>query len=735
MGKYEKVTDDELVSYVFAGIANADYETTSEISEQRSEADLAYTGEFTRGTEPNSGMSSIIVNAYQPAVDTLTTYISNAVTEKRQAVVFEVEDEAMAKEAADVTKILNDCVYKHNDGYTVINRWIKDAFLHKTALVSTTWDTTQEYFKFEFEGAEPELAIEMAKKESEGWDCVVMEKHKYTETIEISDDDTGETLEVSSDFVKAVVKCSRNKDKPIIANIPPEEFLINEGAVSLDRDDPTFNFCCRRQERTLSDIQELLDSDDRFDQSIDVEDLGATSVGYLQDEQERATRHAFDGTYFVGEESSSQGLLRQADVIEFWIRSDRDGDGIAEWRHGFLFGSKLALDEEHFGAIPIHAFTPFPIPHKFYGLGLWAKLRDYHRTKTGLVRAAIDSANHKNLVRFFGDPRKIDQRALKSGKPGLIPVMGGTLELGKDLVEVPKPSGSAGESLSLLEYLDREILAQIGIDPKTGVVSADIEKSGNDAAKTAQTIDNASTKIEALVRELAETGMRSMVWAIYDLYMQYDVLPDVGLSKSDLMAKVGTGYQTQQQKVAGAQAIIQQQAALEASPVAPVPIPYGYKQEAALELTRALGFEDASRFFPPTQEVEQERQRQEQLAAQQAQAQQQAVQAQQQDQFANSEQKRKLEEAKAQEAIVKAEGAQRKQQLDEEAKVMEIENLKHDNDLNIRRQEAQEEQMAANLEMQQENLRLQKEIAELKARTELEKARIADEKTVNINKE
>ena len=73
-------------------------------------------------------------------------------------------------------------------------------------------------------------------------------------------------------------------------------------------------------------------------------------------------------------------------------------------------------------------------------------------------------------------------------------------------------------------------------------------------------------------------------------------------------------------------------------------------------------------------------------------------------------------------------------EFESEEKVVEIENVKQDNELNVRRQEAQEEQMVANLELQRDNQRLQKEIAELKARTDLEKQRMADEKTINLKR-
>ena len=41
MPKHEAVTDDELVAAIDFEVSNADYEGQSQISEQRSEADLA----------------------------------------------------------------------------------------------------------------------------------------------------------------------------------------------------------------------------------------------------------------------------------------------------------------------------------------------------------------------------------------------------------------------------------------------------------------------------------------------------------------------------------------------------------------------------------------------------------------------------------------------------------------------------------------------------------------------
>ena len=724
MPKHEAVTDDELVAAIDFEVSNADYEGQSQISEQRSEADLAYTGQYTNGTFPTTGMSSILINTLQPAVDTLTTYLTKIFCSDQETVVFSSHDEKMAEMAREITRAVNDVIYKENDGYEVINRWIKDAALHKNGIVKVVWDDTPVHHKELFEGSEEELNVVVSTWESEGYDVDVMDKENVTDVLEVEDEE-GNKLEVEEKYISATLKMSKPRDMPKILNIPPEEFLINEGATGINNDQLT-RYVGHRQLVYLSDVLQMFpDVDEEYLYS-------SAATGYLENEFETDIRHYFDNTYDQYDYESNLRNLKQVEIVESWIRADRDGDGLAEWRHCFTVGRTLLMDEEWFGPIPMCSFSFFPIPHKFFGLGLWDKLRDYHRTKTGLMRSIIDNAVQANTFRIIADPRMIDTRDLKSGRPGVIKALPNFDP--KSVMPLNVQQGNPAAVTSVLEYLDKEIIAQIGIDPVTGMVSTDIEKSGNDAAKTAQTIDNASAKVETFAREFAETGLRDMIFAIYDLQIQKGNLPDVGMGKADLKAKVGLGHQTTQQKVAAAQTIIQQQMAMEQSPTSPVIIPADKKLNAAKHLAKSLGEEDPSMFFPTMEEVAQAQQAQQQQQAQLLQQQQQMQGAQMQEEAANNEFKRKLDEANAMKAMAEAENIGQKLELESEEKVVEIENVKQDNELNVRRQEAQEEQMVANLELQRDNQRLQKEIAELKARTDLEKQRMADEKTINLKR-
>ena len=416
MPKHEAISDDELVSAIDYEVSAADYEGQSEISEQRSEADLAYSSLATNGVFPNTGMSTVIINTLQPAVDTLTTYLTKLFCSDKETVVFDPTNQNAAQYAEMATKVVNHVIHKENRGYEVMNRWIKDAALHKNGIVKVVWDDSPTHELMEIpEISEEELELLIVELESEE-DVSVKIVEESKESIMISSMDAeGNEIEIEQNSMSVTLRVTRPRNMPKIINVPPEEFLINEGATSIN-DDQLTRFIAHRQLMYVSDIMAMFPDAE--------EDLlyASSASGYLEHEFETDIRHFFDGTYDQNDYESTQPNLRQIEIIESWIRADRDGDGIAEWRHTFTVGRTLLMDEEWFGAIPLCSFTFFPIPHKFYGLGLWDKLRDYHKTRTALVRSAIDATVQANTFRLIADPDRIDTRDLKSGRPGIIRV-------------------------------------------------------------------------------------------------------------------------------------------------------------------------------------------------------------------------------------------------------------------------------------------------------------------------
>ena len=74
---------------------------------------------------------------------------------------------------------------------------------------------------------------------------------------------------------------------------------------------------------------------------------------------------------------------------------------------------------------------------------------------------------------------------------------------------------------------------------------------------------------------------------------------------------------------------------------------------------------------------------------------------------------------------MKANAAERNQQLQEELEAMKIENIREDNERETRRLEGQEEQMAGNLDAQEREDEKDLEIANIKAEAAVEVAKIS----------
>ena len=751
MANYDQ-KESELLARLREEISSADYSGTNELSFQREQSTRAYNGVLTDGLEPTTGMSSLVNNKVQPVVEALSDYVARVFISDQETVAFSPTSKELHPAAKQLTKMVNHVIHKQNSGSSLISMWLKDAAVNKNSTVKVTWDETPEYFKEEYTGTEEECQIWLNSKEAEGLEYDILEKETIKEVLEISDESTGEVLEVEETMQRKLVKFSKPGGRVKLNLIAPETFLVNEGATSLTREDPEFVFATHRQMMPITDCVELARS---LDVDIDEFELSNVSTeGYLEWEYETLNRHSFDGTFDYTGTQPSEGLLRRVEVQESWLRYDWDEDGIAEWRHLIVVGDTFLVNEEWFGEIPFASYTFFEVPHKFYGLSVYDKISQYHRAASMLLRSEADVRLQQNTFRIIADPKMVDMRDLMSGRPGIIKAKPGFDP--KSTLALPTPSG-AGNTTAILEYIDRQIFSQIGFDFYNGVVSSDVEKSGNDAAKTSQVIDAASNRVEGYARRFADGPLRLVVWQVAQLLLEHSeeegvqklaakvsegtpfILGEEGMQaaieKEDLSAKVGLGFQTAQQKLTGAQAIMAAQQAMEASPTAPTPIPYKYKQASAMEMAKALGFENGHEFFPSPEEIEQAQAQQAQQQQQLLAAQQQMQGQQMQEEGANNESKRQLDAAKAEEAMVKAQDIQRKLDLEAERAVVDIENVQKDNDLNTRRQEAQEEQMVANLELQRDNQRLQRELAELKARTDLEKQRMADDKTIRLKKE
>ena len=657
--KHVPMTDETLLASLATEKSTADYQGVNILTYQREQADRQYAGQATDGLEAFTGMSSVIINATRPVVTTLTTYLSKIFCADKDTVVFTPTDPRLSPVAKQAMKIVNHVIHKENNGYNVLNGAARDAALHKNAVAKVTWDETPVVkFKEFTDMSEDEIDAVMVELEEMGG----------TVSIDEKDEDTG----------SYTIRCEYPRGLPHIELLPPEEFLINEGAARINDNNGITRYVAHRKIMHTGDIQAMSDNMG-WDQ--DIYALAAATGGdTLDHEYETLNRHASDGTYNYISEGSGEGALRQLELTESWIKGDLEGTGKTVWIHTFTIGNNLLFKEEWSGPLPFASFCYFPIEHKFYGLSVWDILKDYHRTMTGLYRSEVDMRVQQNSFRIIADPRFVDARILQSGRPGVVPARPGFDP--SHVMTIPTPSGSPN-TIQLIEELWKQVEREIGINPLTGAISSDVEKSGNDAAKTSMVIDNASAKVEEYSRRFAEDFVKEIIWLVYDLLITNSdkttvkalvnkVTPDMPqflagelpLDKASLSAKVGLGHLTTQQKVTALNAIKIMQQEMEA--INPGAIPVDKKLGLAYEMTKALGYENVYDFLPTPEEAQ---------ASIQAAAE--AAQQQQPDpllqlQAAKMQAETKKIESETAENIVDAEVKGRKQSLEEQATAAEI---------------------------------------------------------------
>ena len=588
MPKFEKVSDDMLVSMINGEVSDVKTEAFDLISDQRINSNYSVENLIHSETQASTNMSKVKFYFTPMAVNTLVMHQSKVFCSDKETVKFspDVADPGIIAGARQLEMAVNKVLHRDNPGFDIITEIFRSAAVNKMGIAKTTWGEEMEVFEETFSDIDTNtLAQIVMQKESEGYEVEITDE-EVTETVQMiqeQDLTTGEVVEVESVSTTGsyTLKLSRNKGKIDVEVLPPEEFIINEDTTSIHNDNLT-RYVGHKNEMYRSDVQELITS---LGVKIDVNDLA--DYESVTEDYEREARHDFDGTLEgYSNSSGGTGANSKITIIESWIKADMDGDGVAEWIHAYTAGSTLIHKENWYGPIPFTSFTFFPVAHKFYGQSVFDQIHSYEAQATSLMRSNLDMLRLQNTFRLLAKDGSVDRRNLQMGKPGVIPVSN-TFKP-EDVMVVPSPSGNSGGSLATLEQLRVQVAGTIGIDPINGAISAKIEDSGNDAEKTAMAMDNATIKVEGYSRRFAEGALRDICWQIaIELVRNKDsqyvkelidsvtpgqpfIAGELGFNKvvkkTDLVSQVGLGHMTGAQKIASSAALAQMIAQLEANP-------------------------------------------------------------------------------------------------------------------------------------------------------------------------
>jgi len=497
--------DTELLNLVESNIHDSLGFIESETSKERQQA-LEYYLREPYGNEVD-GKSQIVTGEVAEVVDGALPQIMKVFTQSSKAVEFEPVNQGDGPIAEQMTAYANHIFYKDNNGFEIMHDWFKDGLLQKVGVVKAYWDdkkdiTTEKYHYLN----EDELTMIMQDEEIEIVEQEEVEEIIEQEPQEITDPQTGESIVMEVPPVVNVtynIKCKRTKDhsKVKIENVAPEEFLIDKRAVTIEEAD----FVAQRKLVTRSDLIAM-----GYDASI-VESLAIGDA--LDYSPERIARYNRGERPFDNNDSDDSAM-QLVEYYECYIRTDLDGDGIAE-RHRICYAGNQVLMREECDYQPFHSVCPIPIPHKFFGQSLADRAIDLQLIKSTVTRQMLDNLYLTNNYRVGAVEGQVNLDDL------LTSTAGGVIRIKNPNALVPMTvQSSASQSFPMLEYLDSIQAKRSGVSDAQQGLDPNLLQNVTATAVSAMT-SASQGKLELIARIFADTGVSTLFKGILHLVCKY----------------------------------------------------------------------------------------------------------------------------------------------------------------------------------------------------------------------
>jgi len=588
----QKMDDYQLNSIVSSEITDSLNHFDSEFSQERIRAMDFYLGE-PFGNEVD-GRSSVVSTEVADTIEAIMPNLMRVFTANDKYVRFSPRTAEDVAKAEQISDYVNYIINHDNEGYKVLYNWFKDALLFRLGVVKYFWEEEENVTEEEYSNlSEDELAILLANPDIE-----VVEQQETVLNSYMEDDGTMVPLESSYDLS---VRVTERKGKIKVINVPPEEFLVNRRATSLE----DAYFVAHRTTMTVSDLVAM---------GYDRDEVEAHAGSADLDIDEERTNRFQDLEANTGTDAADP-TLREVVYYECIMKVDYDGDGIAERRRICAIGDggSHILHNEPFDHVPFAVVSPILMPHRLIGRSIYDMTEDLQVIKSTLMRQYLDSVYTSTLPRIVAVEGQVNLDDLLEGTAG------GIIRARQPGMVQPITGASVGgEVMPLMSYLDEIKEQRTGMSKASQGLDANALQSTTASAISA-TVRGAQVKLESYARTMAETGVKSLFKGILHLVTKYDNKPRVvrlrnnfvpidpreWTSEFDVIVQVGLGTADDEQKIAFLTQIAakQEQILMQLGANNPV-VSMSQYVNTLRSIAEVGGFKDADQFFNAPQQIQ-----------------------------------------------------------------------------------------------------------------------------------
>lgn len=460
----------------------------TELEAAQIEATKRYYGD-TYGDEVE-GRSSVTTREVYETIQWLRPDLRRTFTAGDKVFEFEGTTPQADQHAQAATDLVNHTFLNDNEGERELDAFIFDGLLHRVGIIACEW-----------KGAEYSPA-----QEATGLNTMQVQQIMADPRVDIVEQDVRQDQpdEAHPDgmFFDLKIRRVTADARPEVFTIAPEDFRIAARSVDLE------------PARYAADIVRMMRGEAKKKWPDYVEEIDSAAANENATDERRAERFRDVEGWDAGSMGKEgEGEATEVEIMREYIRFDMDGDGIAELIRCYRLNDCLLEYEEVDEHIYSH-WTPNPIPHRFYGLGIADEASDLQRVKTVLLRSMLDCVYQSVAPRVYANTKMIGAvglDALLTVRPGV--VIEGEGPANEALFPITTPDMS-GPALTGMQWIDRVLESRTGVNRSAQPMDPDLL---HDTAKGVELLQNAaSVRKEEIARNLA-VGLQQFGMKLYRL--------------------------------------------------------------------------------------------------------------------------------------------------------------------------------------------------------------------------
>lgn len=540
---YKPMEDEDIIKALELNIKSSVGYYDSELSKERKRVTEYYNATLPKPA--HDGNSKYVSMDVYDTVESMKAALLETFSAGNKIVKF-APQEPNDVQLAEVCSAYSDYVlFRQNDGYKVFSSVIHDGLTARVGIAKAFWEVRTETLEEAFENlTQDELDILIGEQD--------------LELVESEENELG--------LISGIVSREIDTSQVCIETIPPEEFIIEPQAQSLE----TVDFCAHRTRKSLTELRRM-----GFDENK-IENIGSDHEDVeLETDPEILARFEVVGADRGYNAHGYQDQVREVMVYEAYINLDMDGTGQADLHRVIKAGNQI-LEIEKVDRKPFIVFTPLPIPHSFYGSNFAEKIIATQNARTVLTRSILDSAVISNNPRYM-----VVKGGLTNPKELIDNRVGGLINVSRPDAISPMPQAPLNPFIfQTIQMLDEDKQDRSGVSRISQGTNKDAVSKQNSAAMIEQLASMSQQRQKIIARNFASQFLKPLFQEIYQLvienedqlkivelsgsYVQID--PSSWKSRRDVLVELKLGYGEQDreaQKYLGIHALLTQDPSLQ----------------------------------------------------------------------------------------------------------------------------------------------------------------------------